>query len=195
MKDYEKESPYLVPWISSASEVPEDFIEQIFNSVTKHRYEAELGVDLDSCELIIEELKNSAWIDNSTSFLMIEQTYFNGNINIFAQLRLTFERAPGGGYTPTLSINQFVYTHGSESNLYFAAYCIFAIQFITKLVSMLRRIYNRKIDKKLLANAVFVLMDTLMTYFFISRLLVTKDAVRIYSINPRQRPPFDQVFM
>ncbi|CBY33004.1 unnamed protein product [Oikopleura dioica] len=195
MKDYEKESPYLVPWISSASEVPEDFIEQIFNSVTNHRYEAELGVDLDSCELIIEELKNSAWIDNSTSFLMIEQTYFNGNINIFAQLRLTFERTPGGGYTPTLSINQFVYTHGSQSNLYFAAYCIFAIQFITKLISMLRRIYNRKLDKKLLANAIFVIMDTLMTYFFISRLLVTTEAVRIYSINPRQRPPFDQVFI
>ena len=47
---------------------------------------------------ILNDLRSNGWLDNGTSLLFFEQTYFNPNINSFSQLRISFERAPGGIY-------------------------------------------------------------------------------------------------
>lgn len=46
---------------------------------------------------ILEDLKKNQWIDKFTRAIIIDFTVYNGNVNLFNQLRLVIEFPPTGG--------------------------------------------------------------------------------------------------
>ena len=61
-------------------------------------YEAEMGTNLESSQMILKNLYDGNWLNNETDVIMFEQTYFNGYINSFLMLRVSFEHVSGGAY-------------------------------------------------------------------------------------------------
>ena len=55
-------------------------------------------------EAILSELKNNLWIDQGTRFLTIDFTVYNGNVNLFAIVKLFFEFPATGGIFPQQDI-------------------------------------------------------------------------------------------
>ena len=68
----------------------------------EYGFEAEMGTDLVSSEMILENLFQNQWLDNQTDLIMFEQTYFNANVNIIVLLRISFEHVSGGAYSGQL---------------------------------------------------------------------------------------------
>ena len=67
-------------------------------------FEAEMGTDLASSEMILENLFQNEWLDNQTDLIMFEQTYFNANVNIILLFRISFEHVSGGAYSGQLRL-------------------------------------------------------------------------------------------
>ena len=61
-------------------------------------FEAEMGTNLESSQMILKNLYDGNWLNNATDVIMFEQTYFNGYINSFLMLRVSFEHVSGGAY-------------------------------------------------------------------------------------------------
>ena len=53
---------------------------------------------------MLAELKQNLWIDRGTRFLSIDFTVYNGNINLFAVVKLLFEFPATGGILPLSDI-------------------------------------------------------------------------------------------
>ena len=53
---------------------------------------------------MLAELKKNLWIDQGTRFLTIDFTVYNGNVNLFAVVKLFFEFPPTGGIFPQQDI-------------------------------------------------------------------------------------------
>ena len=70
----------------------------------EYGYEAEMGTDLVSSEMILENLFQNQWLDNQTDLVMFEQTYFNANVNIIILFRISFEHVSGGAYSGKLRL-------------------------------------------------------------------------------------------
>jgi len=69
-------------------------------------YEAEIGTSIKSSQIILSNLFNWNWINQKTNLLFFEQTFLNPNLNSISQLRVSFERTPGGGFQAQIRINQ-----------------------------------------------------------------------------------------
>ena len=48
--------------------------------------------------MILKNLYDGNWLNNETDVIMFEQTYFNGYINSFLMLRVSFEHVSGGAF-------------------------------------------------------------------------------------------------
>ena len=55
-------------------------------------------------EAMLAELKKNLWIDRGTRFLTLDFTVYNGNINLFAVVKLYFEFPATGGVRPNSDI-------------------------------------------------------------------------------------------
>jgi hypothetical protein len=53
---------------------------------------------------IIDELKQNRWIDIHTRAVIIDFTVYNGNVNLFNQIRLVMEFPPTGGVLNTWTV-------------------------------------------------------------------------------------------
>ena len=96
------ESPLYQPWLySNETKYPGDWIPLTRSTESFGRcgYEGEMGTSLASSRMILNNLNTSNWLDTETDALFFEQTYFNGNLNTFLMLRLSFERVEGGAYS------------------------------------------------------------------------------------------------
>jgi hypothetical protein len=51
----------------------------------------------DNSSEIIQDLKANKWIDHNTRAIIIDFTVYNGNVNLFNQIRLVMEFPPTGG--------------------------------------------------------------------------------------------------
>lgn len=56
-----------------------------------------LGEFRADSEKIIDDLKNNKWIDDRTRAIIIDFTVYNGNVNLFNQIRLVMELPSTGG--------------------------------------------------------------------------------------------------
>ena len=56
-----------------------------------------LGQYREESEKILSDLRNNKWIDIFTRAIIIDFTVYNGNVNLFNQLRLVMEFPPTGG--------------------------------------------------------------------------------------------------
>ena len=92
----------------------------------EYGFEAEMGTDLVSSEMILGNLFENQWLDNQTDLIMFEQTYFNANVNIIILFRISFEHVSGGAYSGQLrrvsiwfSRNRFQFVSKSEALAHF----------------------------------------------------------------------------
>ena len=53
---------------------------------------------------MLKELKKNLWIDRGTRYLTIDFTVYNGNVNLFAVVKLFFEFPATGGIFPQQDI-------------------------------------------------------------------------------------------
>lgn len=191
----EYESPLRQPWfVLDHSNIPRDWRADTVPSFGDCHYEAELGNTRKTSITIIDSLKEGAWIDNQTTLLFFEQTFFNGNTNSFSQVRLSFEHVNGGAFHSQLRINQFQYEHENDSNLYFYAYCFFVVQYAFNFGKLINYILKKKISSKSMATLVFLIFDTILAYNVIHKIIETAIAVEQFQLSPRSRPPFDELF-
>ena len=51
-------------------------------------------------EAMLAELKSNLWLDRGTRFLTLDFTVYNGNVNLFAVVKLYFEFPATGGIFP-----------------------------------------------------------------------------------------------
>jgi hypothetical protein len=116
----------------------------------------------------------------------LEQTYFNGNLNNFAQLRISFEHIDGGAFASKLDINQFQYEQDETTNLTFYAYVVFFLQFLGKIIKMLKYIKNRTLNPKSIVLVVFACLDFCLAYFIINKIIATETAVELFKLKPRE---------
>jgi hypothetical protein len=47
---------------------------------------------------VLQELREGLWIDRSTRLLILDTTFYNANINVFAIVKLAMEFLPTGGF-------------------------------------------------------------------------------------------------
>ena len=78
-------------------------------------YEGEIGTDLDSSQMILKFLQEKQWLGHDTDVLFFEQTFYNGNLNSFLMLRISFEKTHVGILAGQLDIKQMVYKNPKES--------------------------------------------------------------------------------
>ena len=76
---YEQESPLLNPWLQTDIKIPDDWSARTYMTFGNNAYEAEIGNSIETADIILESLQNGSWIDNNTTLLFIEQTYFNAH--------------------------------------------------------------------------------------------------------------------
>ena len=77
-----------------------------------------MGTNLESSQMILRNLYDENWLNNQTDVIMFEQTYFNGYINSFLMLRVSFEHVSGGAYHGQLrlKVRRVPYSRGRRTD-------------------------------------------------------------------------------
>ncbi len=57
----------------------------------------DLSLNHTEAALQLEILKNNSWLDRGTRVVFLDFTVYNGNINLFCQIKLTVEFPASGG--------------------------------------------------------------------------------------------------
>jgi polycystin 2 len=71
----------------------------------------------------IEDLKRYKWIDENTRAVIIDFTVYNGNVNLFNQIRLMMEFSPGGGIINSWTVRTSKLLRYVSNFDYFIASC------------------------------------------------------------------------
>ena len=143
-------------------------------------YEAEIGTSIDSSKIILSSLQERQWLDENTEVLFFEQTYYNGNLNSFLMLRISFEKTVGGLLQGQLDIKQLVYKNPKDSSVVFFCYIVFILNMIAEFLLLAKKILVGPRGWDILSLTAFNIMDALtLTYMIKVRLRLSRLGVAI----------------
>ena len=137
------------------------------NKKTTCGYEAEIGSSVDTSKLILSYLQEQQWLDEHTETLFFEQTYYNGNLNSFLMLRISFEKTVGGLLQGQLDLKQLVYKNPKDSSVVFYCYVVFIVNMVAEFLTLLKRIFVGPRNGEILSLAAFNIMDALTLTFMV----------------------------
>ena len=135
-------------------------------------YEADIGSSIDSSKIILSSLQERQWLDENTDILFFEQTYYNGNLNSFLMLRISFEKTVGGLLQGQLDIKQLVYKNPKDSSVVFACYIVFILNMLAEFLTLLKKIFAGPRGWDILSLATFNIMDAFTLNYMIKVWLV-----------------------
>ena len=130
-------------------------------------YEGEIGTDLDSSQMILKFLQEKQWLGHDTDVLFFEQTFYNGNLNSFLMMRISFEKTHGGILAGQLDIKQMVYKNPKSSTSLFVCYIVFLVNFLVEFIQLIKKALAGPRDIYILTLLTFIIFDTLSVAFMI----------------------------
>jgi hypothetical protein len=111
-------------------------------------YAINLGSTRDETEELLADLKSNLWLDRGTRAVLLDFTIYNGNINMFTQIKLVTEFPPTGGAFTSNVIRTVKLIRYVTSTDYFVLACeiifIFFILYYTVEEVMEIRIHKLK---------------------------------------------------
>ena len=109
-------------------------------------YKADLSSLVIKSVEIVQQLKNTRWVDHLTRAVLLEVNVYNANSNLFSVIMVSFEFPPSGGAFPryavdTVSLYRYNATMGVIALL--AEICCL-IMFIVNLVGLIIRLMEQR---------------------------------------------------
>ena len=123
--------------------------------------------DYASAEMILNFLEKEQWLDEETDVLFFEQTFYNGNLNSFLMLRISFEKTHGGILAGQLDIKQMVYKNPKSSTSLFVCYIVFLVNFLIEFIQLVKKVLVGPRDIYILTLLTFIIFDTLSIAYMI----------------------------
>ena len=117
--------------------------------------------------MILNFLEKEQWLDEETDVLFFEQTFYNGNLNSFLMLRISFEKTHGGILAGQLDIKQMVYKNPKSSTSLFVCYIVFLVNFLVEFIQLIKKALAGPRDIYILTLLTFIIFDTLSVAFMI----------------------------
>lgn len=167
-----------------------------YNTYSGGGYIAELDVNLDVSQKILEELFSELWVDRQTRAIIIEYTVFNANTNMFCYINLMAEFPETGGVLTYYLIRPFrIYQHTGALGAYiFFNEMIFVIVVfiaLIKVILKLRRLGSKYFSDSWHINEFFCLLTCLVAIaIYVLREVISRLTMTQFRENPKRYVSF-----
>jgi len=164
-------------------------------------YSAELGVNPETCSVIVEYLHKNSFISHTASASFVEFTIYNTASNLFSKVQFISEWLPSGNSVNNFKIDTFRLYHyeGTVGSLMLVAHIFFIAHMIFKIISTIKDgflklgfwgVYK---DNWKLYEVVMIALDVLILIFYSLRMMVSDKLIELFKEDKRSFVNFDPV--